>query len=195
MTMISPTNKEVQIGQTLKDDEYIGMVRREVLDSHLRTQAKENGATVINGLFMKMEKPKSETDPYVITYSDFGDKAKQGSKGEKKTMEVDVIVGADGANSRVAKEIDAGDYEYAIAFQKCMSERMSLQTSMLGSSQSTIMSPWALALWSTRRESRNTSRASVIALLLVLRVARSFVSRLIRFPSILAQGAPRTASA
>ena len=27
MTMISPTNKEVQIGQTLKDDEYIGMVR------------------------------------------------------------------------------------------------------------------------------------------------------------------------
>eukprot|EP00971_Amphidinium_carterae_P341646 6480556-Amphidinium_carterae.1 len=29
MTMISPTNKEVQIGQTLKDDEFIGMVRRE----------------------------------------------------------------------------------------------------------------------------------------------------------------------
>ena len=27
MTMISPTNKEVQIGQTLKDDEFIGMVR------------------------------------------------------------------------------------------------------------------------------------------------------------------------
>jgi len=35
-------------------------------------------------------------------------------------MEVDVIVGADGANSRVAKEIDAGDYEYAIAFQERM---------------------------------------------------------------------------
>ena len=27
MTMIFPTNKEVQIGQTLKDDEFIGMVR------------------------------------------------------------------------------------------------------------------------------------------------------------------------
>lgn len=33
-------------------------------------------------------------------------------------MEVDAVVGADGANSRVAKEIGAGDYEYAIAFQE-----------------------------------------------------------------------------
>lgn len=32
-------------------------------------------------------------------------------------MEVDIIIGADGANSRVAKEIDAGEYDYAIAFQ------------------------------------------------------------------------------
>merc|ERR1719343_1229514 len=48
MTMISPTNKEVQIGQTLKDDEFIGMLRREVLDSFLRNRAKENGATIIN---------------------------------------------------------------------------------------------------------------------------------------------------
>ena len=38
--------------------------------------------------------------------------------GEPKTMEVDVIIGADGANSRVAKNIDAGEYDYAIAFQE-----------------------------------------------------------------------------
>ena len=31
-----------------------------------------------------------------------------------------VVVGADGANSRVAKDIEAGDYEYAIAFQERM---------------------------------------------------------------------------
>lgn len=30
MKMISPTNREVDIGQTLKPDEYIGMTRREV---------------------------------------------------------------------------------------------------------------------------------------------------------------------
>ena len=59
MTMISPTNKEVQIGQTLKDDEYIGMVRREVLDDFLRQRAKKNGATLINGLFMGMTLPET----------------------------------------------------------------------------------------------------------------------------------------
>lgn len=34
------------------------------------------------------------------------------------TDQVDVVIGADGANSRVAKDIEAGDYEYAIAFQE-----------------------------------------------------------------------------
>ncbi len=28
------------------------------------------------------------------------------------------MIGADGANSRVAKEMDAGEYDYAIAFQE-----------------------------------------------------------------------------
>lgn len=37
--------------------------------------------------------------------------------GTPEKMEVDMVVGADGANSRVAKEIGAGDYDYAIAFQ------------------------------------------------------------------------------
>ena len=37
--------------------------------------------------------------------------------GVPKELEVDMVIGADGANSRVAKEIGAGDYDYAIAFQ------------------------------------------------------------------------------
>nr|AAW79316.1 chloroplast geranylgeranyl reductase/hydrogenase [Heterocapsa triquetra] len=120
MTMISPTNNEVQIGRTLKDDEYIGMVRREVLDNFLRERAAENGATLINGLFTQMRMPKSEKESYVLTYNDFGDAEGDARKGVKKTLEVDVVIGADGANSRVAKEIEAGDYEYAIAFQERM---------------------------------------------------------------------------
>ena len=40
--------------------------------------------------------------------------------GEAGELEVDVVVGADGANSRVAGAIDAGDYDYAIAFQERM---------------------------------------------------------------------------
>merc|ERR1719166_183764 len=114
--MISPTNKEVQIGSTLADEEFIGMVRREVLDDFLRRRAKENGATLINGLFMGMTMPQSKTEPYVLNYNNLDKDA----KGEKRTLEVDVVIGGDGANSRVAKAIDAGDYEYAIAFQERM---------------------------------------------------------------------------
>lgn len=53
--------------------------------------------------------------------------AKTGGAGERRTLEVDAVIGADGANSRVAKSIGAGDYEYAIAFQeriKIPSEKM-----------------------------------------------------------------------
>jgi len=39
-------------------------------------------------------------------------------QGVFKTLGVDVVIGADGANSRIAKEIQAGDYNYAIAFQE-----------------------------------------------------------------------------
>jgi len=120
MTMISPTNKEVQIGQTLKDNEFIGMVRREVLDSFLRNRAADNGAKMINGLFLGMEIPKDKSEPYLLTYNDFSGQDGNSRKGDKKTLEVDVVIGADGANSRVAKDISAGDYEYAIAFQERM---------------------------------------------------------------------------
>ncbi|GLJ05182.1 hypothetical protein SUGI_0012940 [Cryptomeria japonica] len=105
----------VDVGRTLKENEYIGMVRREVLDSFLRERAAKNGATVINGLFMKMDIPKDSDSPYVLHYTSYDGNAVQ---GKPCTLEVDAVVGADGANSRVAKNIDAGDYDYAIAFQE-----------------------------------------------------------------------------
>ncbi|KAL2631707.1 hypothetical protein R1flu_016393 [Riccia fluitans] len=115
MKMISPSNVAVDVGKTLNENEYIGMVRREVLDSYLRDRAKSYGANVINGLFLRMVIPKDENSPYVLHYNDYGD----GSKlGVAKTLEVDAVIGADGANSRVAKDIDAGEYDYAIAFQE-----------------------------------------------------------------------------
>merc|ERR550539_168058 len=63
-----------------------------------------------------MKMPQSKTEPYVLTYNDLNKE----TKGEKRTLEVDVVIGGDGANSRVAKAIEAGDYEYAIAFQERM---------------------------------------------------------------------------
>eukprot|EP00913_Durusdinium_trenchii_P021432 g20143.t1 len=96
------------------------MVRREVLDDFLRQRAKTNGATLINGLFLGMTLPEKKGDSYVLTYNDYAGEEGNARKGEKKTLEVDVVIGADGANSRVAKDIEAGDYEYAIAFQERM---------------------------------------------------------------------------
>ncbi|KAL1216750.1 Geranylgeranyl diphosphate reductase [Cardamine amara subsp. amara] len=116
MKMISPSNIAVDIGRTLKEHEYIGMVRREVLDSYLRERAEKSGATVINGLFLKMDHPENWDSPYTLHYTEYD--GKTGATGTRKTMEVDAVIGADGANSRVAKSIDAGDYDYAIAFQE-----------------------------------------------------------------------------
>ncbi|HIK18391.1 MAG TPA: geranylgeranyl reductase [Leptolyngbyaceae cyanobacterium M33_DOE_097] len=115
MKMISPSNVEVNIGSTLKDDEYIGMCRREVLDSFLRDRAAALGAKLINGTLYKLELPASNSDSYTLHYADHSNGSLE---GEAKTLKVDLVIGADGANSRVAKAIDAGDYNYAIAFQE-----------------------------------------------------------------------------
>lgn len=115
MKMISPSNIEVNIGSTLKEDEYIGMCRREVLDGFLRDRAAKLGTKVINGTVHKLEIPGNNTDPYTLHYADHSNGSVEGTA---KTLQVDVVIGADGANSRIAKAIDAGDYNYAIAFQE-----------------------------------------------------------------------------
>ncbi|MEB3884719.1 geranylgeranyl reductase [Lyngbya sp. CCY1209] len=114
MKMISPSNREVDINLE-NEDEYIGMCRREVLDGFMRDRAESLGANLINGTVHKLEIPTKTGDPYTIHYNDHsGGKA----VGTAKTLKVDLVIGADGANSRVAKAIDAGDYNYAIAFQE-----------------------------------------------------------------------------
>lgn len=114
MKMISPSNREVDIN-LVKQEEYIGMCRREVLDGYLRNRAAKLGANLINATVHKLDIPRNNTDPYTIHYVDHTEGVAQGIA---KTLKVDLIIGADGANSRIAKEIDAGDYNYAIAFQE-----------------------------------------------------------------------------
>merc|ERR1719199_173628 len=114
MKMISPSNREVDVGKTLNDKEWIGMCRREVFDDYLRKRASGLGANLINGLYMGMEQEGSD-GPITLRYN----KYEEGSKvGVPSTLEVDLIIGADGANSRVAQNIDAGEADYAIAFQE-----------------------------------------------------------------------------
>jgi geranylgeranyl diphosphate/geranylgeranyl-bacteriochlorophyllide a reductase len=114
MKMISPSNREVDIN-LIKEDEYIGMCRREVLDGFLRDRAASLGANLINATVHKLDIPTNNRDPYTIHYVDH---TEGGAQGIAKTLKVDLIIGADGANSRIAKEMDAGDYNYAIAFQE-----------------------------------------------------------------------------
>ncbi|MEG5174547.1 geranylgeranyl reductase [Microcoleus sp. B3-D7] len=114
MKMISPSNVEVDINIE-NAHEYIGMCRREVLDGFLRDRAASLGAKLINGTVHKLEIPGNNTDPYTLHYADHSDGS---AMGIQKTLKVDLVIGADGANSRVAKAIDAGDYNYAIAFQE-----------------------------------------------------------------------------
>ncbi|MBW4447143.1 MAG: geranylgeranyl reductase [Spirirestis rafaelensis WJT71-NPBG6] len=114
MKMISPSNREVDIN-LVNEDEYIGMCRREVLDGFLRDRAAKLGANLINATVHKLDIPTNNTDPYTIHYVDH---TESGAQGIAKTLKVDLIIGADGANSRIAKEMDAGDYNYAIAFQE-----------------------------------------------------------------------------
>jgi geranylgeranyl reductase len=114
MKMISPSNREVDI-HLENSDEYIGMCRREVMDAFLRERAAGLGATLINGLVQSVDTGKQRQGPYTLSYADF---SSGGPTGELKTLEVDLIIGADGANSRIAKAMDAGDYNVAIAFQE-----------------------------------------------------------------------------
>lgn len=114
MKMISPSNVEVDINIE-KEHEYIGMCRREVLDGFLRDRAAKLGAKLINGTVHKLEIPTTDSAPYTIHYADHSDGSLEGTA---KTLKVDLVIGADGANSRIAKAIDAGDYNYAIAFQE-----------------------------------------------------------------------------
>ena len=114
MKMISPSNVEVDINLD-RQDEYIGMCRREVLDGFLRDRAAGLGANLINGTVYQLEIPKTSEGAYTLHYADHSN---GNSVGERKSLEVDLVIGADGANSRVAKASDAGDYNYAIAFQE-----------------------------------------------------------------------------
>ncbi|KAL7542261.1 hypothetical protein ACHAXR_011960 [Thalassiosira sp. AJA248-18] len=133
MKLISPTNVEVDIGDTLQPNEYIGMCRREVLDGYLRERAISFGAQPVQGLVTRIDVPEghaSNEEQYTLHYQEYTEGS---SAGTPKDMKVDYIVGADGANSRVAKAMDAGEYNFAIAFQeriKISEEKMAFYEEM-----------------------------------------------------------------
>ena len=112
MKMISPSNVSIDVGKTLNDKEYIGMCRREVFDDYLRKRAEANGTKLVNGQMLRMDEPTSPDGTYAVHFSNY-DESEDGRTGKPDTIEVDIVIGADGANSRVAKEMGAGEYDYS----------------------------------------------------------------------------------
>ena len=62
MKMISPSNREVDIF-IQKEDEYIGMCRREILDGFMRDRAVSLGAILINGTVHQLKIPQTNSAP------------------------------------------------------------------------------------------------------------------------------------
>jgi geranylgeranyl reductase len=85
--MISPTGRKVDIPI---ENGFVGMVDRKDFDPFLRRRAKEAGADYFVGTFVRVD--RGETTRLV-----YRDKA----SGETRDLETKLIIGADGAKSRV----------------------------------------------------------------------------------------------
>jgi geranylgeranyl reductase len=104
----SPTDRTTSIevkGTVPSENDYIGMVRREVYDNYLRQQAAKAGAEVIEAKLTSIQ----------VTSS--GVKATYEQKGVEKHIEADAVIGADGAYSQVAKAVGAPRVPQCVAMQ------------------------------------------------------------------------------
>ena len=105
--MISPTARHVDIPI---ENGYVGMVDREHFDEFLRKRAVVAGAKRFSGTFVSLDR---DEDGPVVTYKD-----KQTQ--ERRTLSAKLVIGADGARSKVAKaEVPGGDtIPYVIAYHE-----------------------------------------------------------------------------
>lgn len=104
---ISPSLKELTI--PLKGG-YLAMVRREVFDSYLRNKAIEAGAELIQGHFLNLKTdPEPDSGRIEIEYKE---------KGFAKKLKGDILIGADGANSSVARAVGARAPQKFLAIQE-----------------------------------------------------------------------------
>ncbi|MGR3485406.1 MAG: geranylgeranyl diphosphate reductase [Paracoccaceae bacterium] len=105
--MISPTGRHVDIPI---ENGFVGMVDRGAFDEFLRTRAAEAGATRLTGTFLRVERDDAGT--HVV----WRDKA----SGEERRTATRIVVGADGARSKLAAaEVPGGDaIPYVIAYHE-----------------------------------------------------------------------------
>jgi geranylgeranyl reductase len=112
--VIGPSGGTVEMdvrGTVVREDDYIVMVTREVLDRTMREKAQQAGADLREASFVSHE----ETDGKVRVRVRYRD-------GREDFLTADALVGADGAGSAVAKSCGRPAMKHASAIQ----ERLSL---------------------------------------------------------------------
>ncbi|CAM4389831.1 FAD-dependent monooxygenase [Palleronia rufa] len=104
--MVSPTGRSVDIPI---ENGFVGMVDRGPFDEYLRTRAVAAGAVRVTGQFLRIERGDTTAVAYRCKES-----------GAEKHLPTRLIVGADGARSRVARgEVPGGDtIPYVIAYHE-----------------------------------------------------------------------------
>ena len=89
--IFAPSKKSVDMHI---DDGFVGMVDRDVFDPWLRDRARSSGAEVVAAEFASAER---KADGLLVSFVR--------ANGDKETVAAKMIVGADGANSAVRREI------------------------------------------------------------------------------------------
>ena len=105
--MVSPTKRSVDIPI---ENGFVGMVDREEFDEFLRDRAQDQGVTLYRGAFEKVDRTSGNP---VIEY--FSHDTKQ-----QEQISAKLIIGADGARSKVAKaEVPGAEkIPYVIAYHE-----------------------------------------------------------------------------
>ena len=84
------------------------MFRREVLDKYIRDHTIDSGAKIVNILVSSIDiqdDHKTTESQYTINCLEFQEVSQS---GVPQSMNINVILSGEGANSKVAKAIDAG---------------------------------------------------------------------------------------
>lgn len=93
--IVSPSEQKVDMPI---NGGFVGMVNRETFDEWLRERARTSGAERVRGLFESLEQETDGTT--TIQYREGG----KPGRGDIKTVRARLVIGADGARSKVAKQ-------------------------------------------------------------------------------------------
>lgn len=106
--MVAPSRKSVDMPV---ENGFVGMVDRDVFDEFLRTRAAQDGADRRAGSFVEWRRGADG-----VSQIDYRDKA----SGEIVTVRAGVVIGADGANSAVARQAapKAGRAPFVFAYHE-----------------------------------------------------------------------------